>query len=53
LGHVLLLGSIVILLCINVFSYTLSLKHEKKQDNFCKYQNVANEFLVTSSSSKY
>jgi hypothetical protein len=53
LWTVFLFSTIVILLSINLFSFTKSLKQEKKQENYSKYQNVANEFLVTSNSSKY
>lgn len=48
-----ILAAIAIMLLINVFSFSKNFIGFAKQDNLSALQNIASEFLITTSSSKY
>ena len=49
----LVLLATVVLLAVNVFSFSNKLKSDNEQQNREKLKNVAAEFLINTSSSKY
>ena len=49
----LVLFTTVVLLAVNVFSFSIKLKSDNEQQSREKLRNVATEFLINTSSSKY